>query len=208
MTARVEATAKRMSIGTDPATEGGTSAGTAVQTARLFFALWPGDSARMELAHAIGKAARSCGGRPVSEHNLHATLVFLGSVAVSRLSGLRAIAAQVAGAKAVAPFELTFDRVEYWQKPRVLVATASAATGVAAASALARALLDAALRADFNPDAKPFRPHITIARKVGKLTQVPEIHPTRLAFNSFALVESRMLGEGPVYSVVESFALD
>ena len=200
-----------MSTGTDPATEGATEgaspAGPAVQTARVFFALWPTDSGRMELAHGIRKAARGCSGRPVPEHNLHATLVFIGSVAVNRLSELQVLAAQVASAKVVAPFELTFDRVEYWPKPRVLVAAARAAAGVASAGALARALLEATQRADFNPDSKPFRPHITIARKVGKLIQAPEIRPVRLAFTAFALIESRTLPEGPVYSVVESFAL-
>lgn len=206
-----------MSIGTDPTTkdgsaldakDGSTVAVVAVQAVRLFFALWPEDSARAALGHAIRKVARSGGGRPVPEHNLHATLVFLGSVAVSRLGDLRAIAAQVAGAKKVAPFELDFDRVEYWQKPRVLVATASASSGVAVASALARTLLEAMQRADFDPDSKPFRPHITIARKVGKPSEAPYVHPIRLAFNSFALVESRTLPEGPVYRVLETFALD
>jgi RNA 2',3'-cyclic 3'-phosphodiesterase len=194
--------------GTEEATEGASSGRPAVETARVFFALWPGDSARAVLAHAIRKAARSCGGRPVPEHNLHATLVFIGSVAVSRLPELRILAADVASAQVVAPFELTFDRVEYWPKPHVLVATAGATAGVVSAGALARALLEAMQRAGFDPDSKPFRPHITIARKVGKMTQVPEIHPIRLAFNSFALVASRTLPEGPVYSVVESFVLE
>jgi 2'-5' RNA ligase len=201
-----EATAKRMRSGTDSAAKGA-AATTAVQTARVFFALWPGDLTRTGFAQAARDAAHTCGGRPVPEHNLHATLVFLGSVAATRLAELATLAAGVARSKRAVPFELEFERVEYWQKPRVLVATATASAGVAAAGVLARALLEATLGAGFDPDSKPFRPHITIARKVGKLTGVPEMRRVRLAFNSFALVESRTLPEGPVYSVVESFAL-
>ena len=196
-----------MSSGTDPAAKGISAATAAVQTARVFFALWPDDLTRAELVRVTREAVRSGGGRPVSEHNLHATLVFVGSVAVTRLAELSRLATEVARSQGVPPFELDFERVEYWQKPRVLVATASAAAGVAAAGALARGLLEAALGAGFDPDSKPFRPHITLARKVGKLTRVPEMQRARLAFDSFALVESRTLPEGPVYSVVEAFAL-
>ena len=177
------------------------------ETARVFFALWPGEHERAEFAHAIRKAARGCGGRPVPESNLHATLVFLGSVPMSRLPELATIATRVADSDEAQPFELAFERVEYWDKPHVLVATANASAGVTAASALSRALLEATRSAGFEPDSKTFRPHITIARKVGKLSRVPPMHPVRLAFNTFALIESRTLPEGPVYSVVEAFRI-
>jgi 2'-5' RNA ligase len=196
-----------MNPGTDPTTSRASPVTAAVQTARVFFALWPDAAARTEFAQATRKAVRSCGGRPVPAHNLHATLVFLGSVVVTRLAQLSDLAGGIARSKAVAPFELEFERLEYWRKPRVLTATAAASAGVAAAGALARALLEATLGAGFDPDSRPFRPHVTLARKVGNLTRVPEMQPVRLAFNSFALVESRTLAEGPLYSVVESFAL-
>ena len=192
----------------NPAGDLAPTVSAAVQTVRVFFALWPGDLARADLAHATRQAVRGCGGRPVPAHNLHATLVFIGSIAVTRLPVLVALASGIARSKGVAPFELDFERVEYWPKPRVLVAMANASVGVAAATALARALLEATQRENFAPDSKPFRPHITIARKVGKLTPVLEMQRTRLAFDSFALAESRTLPEGPVYSVIESFALE
>jgi 2'-5' RNA ligase len=204
--ARVEATAKRMGSGVDQIPKEGMPAAP-VSTARLFFALWPDDLARADLARAVYEAARSCGGRPVPEHNLHATLVFLGSVAASRLTELRTIGTQVASSNAGAPLRLDFDRVEHWQKPGVLVASATTSAGVAAASALARALLEATHRVGFDPDSKPFRPHVTIARKVGKQIRVPEMPAVSLAFDSFALVESRTGPEGPVYTVMEAFPL-
>jgi 2'-5' RNA ligase len=193
-----------------PTTPGaaGVGASTAgVATARVFFALWPSDSVRAALAHATRKAARACGGRPVPEQNLHATLVFLGSVAASRLPELKTLASQVARSTAVAPLELVFDRIEHWEKPQVLVATAHASPDVAAGGVLARSLFEAMQRAGFDPDAKPFRPHVTIARKVAKVAQLPVMHAVSWACDAFALVESRTLPEGPVYSAVETFSL-
>ena len=87
---------------------------------RVFFALWPGELARTTLGHATRKAVRSSGGYPVPEQNLHVTLAFLGSVALSRLAELGAIAAHIASSNVAAPFDLVFDRIEYWEKPRAL----------------------------------------------------------------------------------------
>lgn len=174
---------------------------------RVFFALWPSELARTTLGHATRKAVRSCGGRPVPEQSLHVTLVFIGSVALSRLAELGDIAARVALSNVAAPFELIFDRVEHWEKPHVLVATASDSADAASASGIARALSEATFRAGFDPDQKPFRPHVTLARKVGRLTQVVDMHPVNWAFDAFALVESRTLPEGPVYTVIESYPL-
>jgi len=127
---------------------------------------------------------------------------------VSRLQEVVAIAAEVAGSNAAAaPFELVFDRVEYWEKARVLVATARTSAGGTAAGALARELLEATHRGGFEPDPKPFRPHVTLARKVGKQTRPLETHTVTWVCNAFALVESRTLPDGPVYSVVETFPL-
>jgi len=49
-------------------------------TRRLFFALWPDEATREQLAHITRKAVRGSGGRPIPVENLHSTLVFLGSV--------------------------------------------------------------------------------------------------------------------------------
>jgi 2'-5' RNA ligase len=186
---------------------GGASLAPGGYRMRVFFALWPGELARTTLGHATRKAVRSCGGRPVPEQNFHVTLTFLGSVALSRLAELGAIAAHIASSNVASPFELVFDRVEHWEKPRVLVATASDSAGAISARGIARALSEATFRAGFDPDQKPFHPHVTLARKIGKLTQVLEMHPVSWGFDAFALVESRTLPEGPVYTVIESYPL-
>ena len=185
-------------------------------TRRLFFALWPDEATRATLAHATRKAVRSCGGRPVAVDKLHATLLFLGSVAQSRVSELMGIAARaaavvVAGPGAVGPSlpGFVFDRVDFWKKAHVLVATPSVAGG--AADALAGALVEVLARetlsAGFAPDLKPFRPHVTLARKVAFLKTELSMSPVPWSFADFALVESQTDPDGPVYTILQSFPL-
>jgi 2'-5' RNA ligase len=180
---------------------------------RLFFALWPEGRQRAALLHASAKSARHCGGRPVPETNLHLTLTFLGSVPESRLEELCAIARLAAAALPAdaAPLAVSLAALEHWARAQVLVALASAeeprtlrAAGVAE---LARSLTTATAAAGFSPDLKPFRAHVTVARKVSRPPRAVGMREVQWSFDAFALVESRTLPEGPIYSVVESFVL-
>ncbi len=184
-------------------------------TRRLFFALWPDEPLRAALVHATRKAVRHSGGRPVAEHNLHATLLFLGSVAESRVSEVAAFGAQAAAETLVAsassfPAAFVFDRIELFQKAHVLVATTSAPSGSGhlVANALVGSLQRETSRAGFAPDLKPFRPHVTLARKVAFLKTVPRMEPVEWRCTAFALVESRTDPEGPVYTVLQSYPLE
>lgn len=181
---------------------------------RLFFALWPDDALRAALVHATRKAVRHSGGRPVAEHNLHATLLFLGSVVESRVSEVAEIGAHAAGETVVAGEDdsspgFVFDRIELFQKAHVLVATTSGSSGDGhvVANALVGNLQRETSRAGFTPDLKPFRAHVTVARKVALLKTVLRMEPVEWRFSAFALVESRTEPEGPVYTVLRSYPL-
>jgi RNA 2',3'-cyclic 3'-phosphodiesterase len=180
-------------------------------TRRLFFAFWPDAAQRAALVHATARAVRACGGRPVPAENLHVTLCFLGSVPAARVAELGAIARRSAAAVSppASPLMLDFERLEHWVRPQLLCASTRAATPPAmpAAQGLARALGDAAAAAGFAPDLKPFRAHVTLARKVAKARSDERIRPVHWPFDAFALIESRTLPTGPLYSVVESYAL-
>lgn len=183
-------------------------------TRRLFFALWPDEKSRAALVHATRKAVRLCGGRPVAEDNLHTTLLFLGSIAESRVSevvtlGARAAAEIPVARDVLSPPRFVFDQIELWQKAQVLVATPSASSGggYVVANALVASLQRVTSGAGFAPDLKPFRPHVTLARKVAFLKTVLRMAPVEWRFTAFALVQSRTEAEGPVYSVVESYPL-
>jgi 2'-5' RNA ligase len=174
-------------------------------TRRLFFGFWPDETQRMELAHATRKAVRACGGRHVPAENLHATVLFLGSVLESRIPELTAMAA---GAAAQArALDLVFDQIEFWEKPRVLVATTShaSAAGHAVAEALNRMLQRETTRAGLHADIKPFHAHVTLARKVGRVTHELGMAPVAWRLSGLALIDSRTDPAGPVYTVLESF---
>jgi RNA 2',3'-cyclic 3'-phosphodiesterase len=193
-------------------TAGAEPTGATQASRRLFFALWPDEEQRAALVHATAKAVRACGGRPVPETSLHVTLCFLGSVPVVRLAELGAVARRVAAdlAPPAAPVALDFERLEHWVRPQLLCALTAVPEPAAAtpdAQDLARALGDAAAASGFSPDLKPFRTHVTLARKVVKAHFNARMRPVRWEFAAFTLVESRTLAAGPVYSVVESYAL-
>jgi RNA 2',3'-cyclic 3'-phosphodiesterase len=183
-------------------------------TRRLFFALWPDEPSRCALVHATRKAVQHCGGRPVAEHNLHATLLFLGSVGESRVSEVAGIGARAAAETLVArdssSAAFVFDRIELFQKAHVLVATTSASSGIGhlVANALVESLQRETSRAGFAPDLKPFRPHVTVARKVAFLRTALRMEPVEWRFTAFALVESRTDPDGPVYTVLHSYPLE
>jgi 2'-5' RNA ligase len=184
--------------------------GSAVR--RLFFALWPDEEQRAALAHAAARIVRHCGGRPVPEDNLHVTLVFLGSVPEPRLPELSAIARRAAATFPgdTAPITVSLEILEHWAEAQVLAVLerkAQARAAAPGAASLARLLSTAAAAAGFSPDLKPFRVHVTVARKVPHPPRSCDMRKVEWSFDEFALIESRTLPEGPVYSVVESYVL-
>jgi RNA 2',3'-cyclic 3'-phosphodiesterase len=173
---------------------------------RLFFALWATPEERRALSAAAAAAVGTSGGRAVPEENLHLTLAFLGQVPAARTTELAALAHRVGtnGALAGTPLVLQFERLAYWHAPQILVALSSAG---AAAAALAAGLQREASAAGFLPDLKPFRAHVTVARKVTHAAASTPLPSVSWKCAEFALVESRTIATGSVYSVLESYLL-
>ena len=178
----------------------------ATATRRLFFALWPDEAQRRTLEHAVAKAVRHCGGRPVPASNLHVTLAFLGSVAVARIAELQKIGRELAAVLAPhAPVSLNFARLAYWKEAQILCALATPEP--AAARVVAATLQEAAASLGLSPDRKPFQAHVTLARKVVQPGVVPRLRPVVWRFDAYALLDSRTEPSGPVYSIVDSYPL-
>ena len=173
---------------------------------RLFFALWATAEERRALSAAAAAAVGSSGGRAVPQENLHVTLAFLGQVPAARTTELAALAHRVGtnGALAGTPLLLQFERLAYWHAPQILVALSTAG---AAAAALAAALQREASAAGFLPDLKPFRAHVTVARKVTHAAASTPLPSVSWKCAEFVLVESRTVATGSVYSVLESYLL-
>jgi 2'-5' RNA ligase len=114
----------------------------------------------------------------------------------------------IANEVARAPVQVIFDAIEYWKKPKLICATARPAAAVnASAGALAGALKSHLTGAGFTPDLKPFRAHVTLARKVPRGSHDRTMQSVLWSFTEIVLVESRTEPEGAVYRVLTPFPL-
>jgi len=170
---------------------------------RLFFALRPTMEQRVALTAQV--APFIAGAQPAPAENIHATLCFIGAVEPENLDRLRSAAAGVRGRCGT----LGFDTLEDWEKPKILCATASRESE--SASALASAIGKAVVDVGFSPDIKPFRAHLTLARKFRRDLSVeypqPLMPPTIVNFSEFVLMESRRGEWGSIYSAVDCWPL-
>jgi 2'-5' RNA ligase len=179
---------------------------------RLFFALVPDSGQAAALVAQVEPLIAQLNARAVPAENLHATVCFVGAVGEERLAALCAVAAGVRGGCAT----LKFDTLEVWETPKILCATAAVDSAAAPAEKLARDLMAALVAAEFSPDDKPFRPHLTLARKASATVSAetgsgfPRTLDESLLLRAdrFALMSSRREGDRSIYSVVDSWLLD
>jgi 2'-5' RNA ligase len=174
---------------------------------RLFFALAPTLEQNTALTAQVAPLVAQLSAREVPAQNLHATLCFVGAVEEERVGALRAAAASLRGR----PVRLRFDALEYWEAPKILCATSSRDSS--SANELARALGEAAVAAGFAPDIKPFRAHLTLARKIAASQAatvplpLPIEPPMVMRADKFLLMSSRREGEVSIYSAVDCWPL-
>jgi 2'-5' RNA ligase len=176
---------------------------------RLFFALQPAPEQSSALVDRVTPLVSPLDALRVPPENLHVTLCFMGAVAPHDLARLLVVAAGQRGR----PADLCFDSLEYWDRPRIVCATAGENPASAPARELAEQLESAAVAAGFAPDIKPFRAHLTLARKIhaARAAQCawpqPLVPPLHVCCDRFLLMESRRGESGSIYSVVDSWPL-
>lgn len=171
-------------------------------TRRLFFALWPTAGLRSRLAGYAHElvAGRQC--RLVPPGNLHVTLAFIGTVPASETATL----IRIGRGLALTACELVFDGWAIWRQAGVLVLTASSVPQQL--QTLAAALHDQATAAGFKLDSRPYRPHVTLARKVpgpAGAEKSAVIAPLAWPVRDFVLVESLSTAAGVQYKVLATF---
>jgi RNA 2',3'-cyclic 3'-phosphodiesterase len=168
---------------------------------RLFLALWPTATVRsalVEVQHGFPPGM----GRAVNADNLHITLVFLGSTPAERRD---CIEAALAGIE-VPSFTLSLDQLGYWRKPQVVWAGSDSVP--APLATLVDAVTTAAARCGCELDTRPFKPHLTLFRKVRKPPRdLPVMTPIPWPAESFVLVESITAASGVCYKVLKTWAL-
>lgn len=168
---------------------------------RLFFASWPGDALRSALAPRIGALQPAGVGRPQRPDQWHVTLVFLGPVPASRVAAAREAAAQVRAA----PCDISFDAVEFWRRPEVLTLVARELPPPL--GSLVDQLRAALAARGFEPESRPYRAHLTLARKVTHPALPMAFEPLCWPVADFALVESITDRAGSVYTPLASWNL-
>jgi RNA 2',3'-cyclic 3'-phosphodiesterase len=151
---------------------------------RLFFALWPDSALRRALHDRIELITASIAGKPQRPDQWHVTLEFLGQVPLEHQPRLRAAADRVSRP----PITIEFDRVEHWRKPQVVCLVASRVP--AGLAALVTQLHAALAEEGFTLDARPFCPHVTLARKVQAAANSLLEPPFVWQSHGFALVRS------------------
>ena len=170
---------------------------------RLFFALWPGPEAVVAATAAVHRLVPPGTGRPQRPDQLHLTLEFLGGVPEPRLVSVLEVGAAVASS--ASPFEFALDRLEHWQRPQVLCLAASVVPEPLLE--LVRSLRSALAARGFDPEKRPFRPHLTLARRVRLPPPAAAVESLRWAAHEYSLVESISGPEGSRYERLSTWSM-
>ena len=166
---------------------------------RLFFALWPPQELRTRIVRATRAEVRGTGGKPTPSENLHITLHFAGSTPETHIAPLieRAMDLQPE------PFELTLDHYGYWQRSRTL--WMGVRETPPAMMELARDLARIARELGLPRQRRALLPHMTLARKVNRLTPKDPPPPITWTVDDFVLVDSELGGRHSRYVILEHF---
>lgn len=165
-----------------------------MNTKRLFFALWPDNRQRDRLRDVINSVAKTVEGMAVDRRNWHITLSFIGAFPEDRVPYLLERAEQIQ----VEPFRLSFDRLEFWPRPKV--ASLCAATVPPELQALVDSLNAVLLDLGLKPEDRIYRPHITVARNARSFTTERLAQRSLTEWSSFELVESVPVPRGAHYA--------
>jgi len=162
---------------------------------RLFFALWPDDAVRAQLARWTRELHAVCGGRAARPENLHVTLAFLGAIEDARVARVEL------AADAVVPhaISLVLDQPGYWKHNRI--AWAGASVVPPGLEVLVSDLRGALVKSRIGFDAKGFVAHVTLLRDAREPRAMPVLEPIQWRIEGFVLVQSITLPHGSRYEI-------
>ena len=168
---------------------------------RLFFALWPPEAVRKQLARLAEEVADHCAGHPVRPENLHLTLKFLGETDSNMIPSL----CQAGSAIHHASFDLLLDKLYCWGKDNLIAAGIS--QNCNELNALVQDLRNQLTVAGVRCNTMKFVPHVTLVRHA-KHDHIPEIiHPIAWTATHWSLVQSRISQYGSVYQSLAGWML-
>lgn len=164
---------------------------------RLFYALWPDHRQRDRLRDVISPVAKLVEGRAIDRRNWHVTLAFIGDFAERRIPELQERVGQIR----MEPFRLSFDRLEFWARPRV--ASLAAATVPPELQKLVEMLNLALADLGVSTEDRTYRPHISVARNARPFETQRLAQRAVTEWSRFELIESVPEPGGVSYHVVD-----
>jgi len=149
----------------------------------------------------ISPVARIVEGRAVDRRNWHVTLVYIGDFPESRIDELY----EAKRAVEVEPFQLRFDRLEFWPRPRIAAVVPPKVP--AELERLVENLSGRVFAAGVNPEhQRMYRPHVTVVRNARPFETQRLAQSAVIEWSSFELVESVSEPGGVTYRpVVKDF---
>ena len=162
-------------------------------TARVFLALMPSVSVRKQVDAQVRRWSWCPGSTLYAASDWHVTLHFLGDVP-THLIGLIAAGACLP----FEPFRCVLDRWQHWPGGLVVMYPSSIPPALLAL----HERLGGLLRGMGQPvDARPYQPHLTLARHAGTAVPPTDFEPIHWPVHGFALVASTGKNQ-PRYEVV------
>jgi RNA 2',3'-cyclic 3'-phosphodiesterase len=159
----------------------------------VFFALWPDVATRGRIAQHSGELVARAGGRAIDTAALHLTLVFIGSVPTQSLAAISAAAASVSAPR----FTLSLDRLGAWRHNGIGWLAPSHVPE--AARELSERLRAALRERSIQFDAKDFKAHITLVRKLSGQVAATTVSAIDWPVQDFVLMRSRLEAGGAGY---------
>ena len=176
-------------------------------TDRLFFALQPDPDTGMRinrLGHEL-RAAHGLTGRVTDPDRLHTTLLHLGDYVGFPDDLARRAIAVASSLRALAPFDVTFDRIMSFGRAGKLPFVLRGSDDVAGLKTLQQSLEAAARAARLVSKKESFTPHVTLLYDDRGVPEQPIAQGVSWQVREFVLVHS-LLGQGR-HVVLERFAL-
>ena len=158
---------------------------------RLFFALLPDAEAKAAIS-SLQQQLPEDALRIYTADNLHQTLVYLGEFSEADLMELITACQSIH----LPPVKMQFEQLIFWPQPKVLCLLAQ--TEPAELLELVQALNEIAGLFDVKLDPRPYRPHITLARKASEAIEL-DFAPISFIADEFVLMQSQSTDTGPVY---------
>lgn len=168
---------------------------------RLFFALWPDPALARRFYCLAREQHEACQGRVLVPEQIHLTLRYVGSVGSDTARCLGEAADRIA----LPSFTMTFDRLGYWPRPKVVWCMPSEVPE--ALTDLATGLEAACVACGLEGENRAFAPHLTLLRKARRAPPASEMPAIEWPVRDFALVHSDTRSDGVIYTVLQRWAL-